>query len=99
MIGQFGQRFEVAGVGQLVDIDDAPVAFRDQQPDQRRTDESGAAGDKYGFQFRSGSKMVVESSKGAFYSIAMRGQQAGTAAVSCASMGIRSDAGLTSKIL
>jgi hypothetical protein len=45
-----GEIFRVAGIGQLVDVDHAPVkpAFRQQAPDKIRTDESAAAGDKDG---------------------------------------------------
>jgi hypothetical protein len=52
--GQVRERFEVAGVGQLVDVDDAPVAFGDQQANQGGADEAGAAGDEEGFHVGAG---------------------------------------------
>ena len=45
-----GQILRVAGIGQLVDVDHAPLkpAFRQQIPDEVRTDESAATGDEDG---------------------------------------------------
>lgn len=43
------KRFEVSGISELVDIDDMPTAFVDEQPDQCRADESGTAGDEEDF--------------------------------------------------
>jgi hypothetical protein len=45
-----GEIVRVAGIGQLVGVDHAPVkpAFRQQTPDEVRTDESAAAGDEDG---------------------------------------------------
>ena len=40
----FGQRLEIAGVGQLVQIEDAVPGVLDQMADQSRADESGSAG-------------------------------------------------------
>ena len=41
-----GQRIEIGGIGQLVDIDDARMGVSQQMPDHRRADEAGAAGDE-----------------------------------------------------
>jgi len=40
------QGFQIAGVSQLVEVDDRVAAVADQVPDQGRADESGAAGDE-----------------------------------------------------
>ncbi len=49
VVSQVGQRFEVAGVGKLVDVDHTPVCFGNQLAYQRRADETGATCDKEGF--------------------------------------------------
>jgi len=41
-----GQRFQVAGVGQLVEVEDLMVRLVQQVSDESRTDETGSAGDK-----------------------------------------------------
>jgi hypothetical protein len=46
MVDQVGQRFQVAGVGQFVDIHHLPVRLVEQQAHQCRADETGAAGDE-----------------------------------------------------
>ena len=44
------QVFQVAGIGQLVEVDDAAVGvLRNEEPYDVRADESGAAGDQYRF--------------------------------------------------
>ncbi len=42
-VAGLGERFEVAGVGQLVDVDDLVVGFADQLPDHGGPDETGAS--------------------------------------------------------
>ena len=42
----FGQRLEVAGIGELVDVGDLPVGVADDVADDRRPDEPRAAGDQ-----------------------------------------------------
>ncbi|MNO03593.1 hypothetical protein D3C81_2243520 [compost metagenome] len=41
-----GERLEVAGIGQLVDVDHAVAGVADEVTDDGRTDEAGAAGDE-----------------------------------------------------
>jgi hypothetical protein len=41
------QRFEVACVGQFVEVQYVMIGVVDQMADQRRTDKAGATGDKY----------------------------------------------------
>ncbi|MNF06536.1 hypothetical protein D3C80_2065050 [compost metagenome] len=41
------QRLEVAGVGQLVEVEHFVLGVADQVTDQRRADEASAAGDEY----------------------------------------------------
>lgn len=45
MIADVGQGIEIAGVGQLVDVDHLPVGIADDLSRDGRTDEAGAAGD------------------------------------------------------
>ncbi|GIW99730.1 MAG: hypothetical protein KatS3mg111_3063 [Pirellulaceae bacterium] len=45
MIGDVGQRVQVAGIGQLVDVQDR-VALVDQVADQVRADKTGSPGDQ-----------------------------------------------------
>jgi hypothetical protein len=45
-VADFGQGFEVAGVGELVEVDHAVGGVANDVTDNRRTDEAGAAGDK-----------------------------------------------------
>ena len=41
----FGERLEVAGVGQLVQVEDAVLGVLNEVADQSRADESGSPGD------------------------------------------------------
>ena len=45
-VARLGQRFEIAGVGQLVDVGDRPVGVADDVADHGRADEARAAGDQ-----------------------------------------------------
>ena len=43
---RLGQRLQIAGVGELVDVGDMPVGVADDVADDRRADEPRAAGDQ-----------------------------------------------------
>ena len=47
VVGDLGQRFKHAGVGQLVEIEHLVAAVVHQVPDERRPDESGPSSDEY----------------------------------------------------
>ena len=40
------QVLKIPGIGKLVEIDDAPIGLADKEPDKRRPDKTGAAGDQ-----------------------------------------------------
>ena len=45
-VARLGQQFEIAGVGQLVDVGDGPIGVADDVADHGRADEARAAGDQ-----------------------------------------------------
>ena len=46
IIGYLGQRFQIAGISQLIDIDDRVLGVLDNMTDNGRTDKARAAGNK-----------------------------------------------------
>lgn len=46
IIGYLGQRFQIAGISQLIDIDDRVLSVLDNMTDNGRTDKARAAGNK-----------------------------------------------------
>ncbi|CWP90134.1 Uncharacterised protein [Neisseria meningitidis] len=49
IIGYLGQRFQIAGISQLIDIDDSVPGVSDNMADNGRTDKARAAGNEDGF--------------------------------------------------
>ncbi|EJU76472.1 hypothetical protein NMEN3001_2097 [Neisseria meningitidis NM3001] len=49
IIGNVGQRFEIARVGQFVEVDDGILGVSDNMTDNGRTDKARTAGNKDGF--------------------------------------------------
>lgn len=45
---EVAEGFEVAGVGEFVEVDDVEVFFEDEEADEVGADEAGAAGDEDG---------------------------------------------------